>query len=46
MVDNLPYAMYTFPPGFSAHWVRVRAIPVSPYNGPFAVNLTAHFTYT
>ena len=39
-----PYAMYSFPAGFSAHWVRVRAF-TSDGSAP-TVNLTAHFTYT
>ena len=37
------YAYYTFPSGFSAHWVRVRAITAS---ASVAANLTAQFTYT
>ena len=40
------YAAYTFAPGFSAHWVRVRAFATGGGGGPFPVNLTAHFTYT
>jgi hypothetical protein len=40
------YAFYTFPSGFSAQWVRVRAVTASPDSPSIAANLTAHFTYT
>ena len=45
-VPKSGYAAYTFAPGFSAHWVRVRALATSGGGRPFPVNLTAHFTYT
>jgi hypothetical protein len=42
-------AFYTFPPGFSAHWVRftavVRYYPNSPPPSP-SINVTAWLTYT
>jgi hypothetical protein len=40
------YAAYLFPPGFSAHWVRVCAVKTGSDPSPISVNLTAHFTYT
>ena len=46
VIDTVtPYAMYVFPAGFSAHWVRVRAQAKTP-GDVLTANLTAHFTYT
>lgn len=43
-VGEKNYAYFAFPAGFSAHWVRVRALQGGAQ--PLSVNLTAHFSYT